>query len=150
MIVVAISGLFMLGVTKFFRDTFDIWRDTRDSADVHSSARTAINEMSKYIRQSSTHPITIGASNDLVEFEIAKSTDEWHADLTMRYFKDGTALKRFMKGSTTTMISSGVSLFYVWSATSTAQFTVVGTTVTVASNDINVSMGKKVMLRRRE
>lgn len=148
MIVVSIAALFMVGVFNFFRNTYEAWTDTRDTAAASVDARTASNEMAKYIRQASTDTVVIGASNDSITFDISKSTTAWHQDLTIKYFKSGSELKRLMKGSTSTVISEGVELFYVWHDTGTASsYALVGTSVTVKQGDKTIDINKKIMLR---
>ena len=148
-ILMALIGLLSWGAVKFFQDTFDVWWTTRDSVNVHSSSRGAIDELSKYIRQASTQPITITGNNS-IRFKIAKSTTEWHSDLTIRYFKDGSLLRRLMKGTTTTLIPSGVELFHVWYNSGTAsRYAYVGTSITVTQGKESARLNKKIMLRGR-
>jgi hypothetical protein len=149
-IVLILAGVLGLGAYNFFKNAFKVWWTTRDSVDVHEDSRTAVNEMSKYIRQASTQPITIGGSNDSVAFEIGKTTTEWHEDLTIKYFKDGSALKRFMKGSTTTLVSSGVELFYVWFDSGTSSsYAFIGSSLSVTQGDETANLNKTIMLRGR-
>ncbi|MFH1416330.1 MAG: prepilin-type N-terminal cleavage/methylation domain-containing protein [Elusimicrobiota bacterium] len=147
-IVIAIAALFMAGVFKFFRNTYDVWLDTTNSVAAGGDARTASNEMVKYIRQASSATITIGASDDSIKFEIAKTTTDWHTDLTVHYFQDGSTLKRLMKDSTTTIISDGVDFFYVWhDSGSASSYACVGTSLTVIQGDKSVNLDKRVMIR---
>jgi hypothetical protein len=96
--------------------------------------------------------VTIGSivyDNDAIYFEIGKTTSDWHTDLTVGYFQDGTDLKRFMKGSTTTLVS-GVDIFYVWvDSGSASSYDCVGTSLTVTQGDESFDLTKKIMLRTR-
>ena len=70
-IVIIIFGLLGMAAYDFFQNTFRVWWTTKDSVDVHGDSRTAINEISKYIRQASTNPINIGFTKDFIDFEIS-------------------------------------------------------------------------------
>jgi len=148
-ITIAIVGVIGWGVLKFFRTAFDVWWDTKDSVDIHSAARNAVNEMTKYIRQASTAPIIIGGGNSSISFEIAKDTADWGSNLTVMFLKDGPALKREFRGVRTTMIDS-IDLFYVWLETASASsYDIVGTSLVVSQGGKRVSLNKKIMLRGR-
>lgn len=146
--VIVLAGILGYGIFRFFRDTFNIWWTTTESVDVQGKSRAAINEMSKYLRQASTQPVTISGT-DSIEFKIGKSTADWEQDLTVKYFKDNSSLKRYMKGSTTTLIDSGVDLFYIWYDT-TSRYQYVGTSLTVTQGDEQAELHKRITLRGRK
>ncbi len=147
-IVIALAGILMYGAIKFFQSTFDVWWSTRDSVDVYSAARSTMDEMSKYIRQSSSEPITIGESNESVLFKINKSTADWgHSNLYIKYFKPDSesVLRRYLKGSTTTLVTAGVDKFYVWFDDS--EYSYIGATLTVSQGGESANLSKKINLR---
>ncbi|MDA3792525.1 MAG: hypothetical protein PF545_02565 [Elusimicrobia bacterium] len=152
-IVIALAGILGYGAIKFFQSTFEVWWGTRDSVDVYSDARSAMDEMSKYIRQSSSEPVTIGGSNESVRFKINKSTGEWgHSNLNIKYFKpsDQNVIKRYFKGSTTTLVADGVDMFYVWyDSGTTSKYAYVGATLAVSQGDQSANLSKKINLRGR-
>ncbi|MEA3507043.1 MAG: prepilin-type N-terminal cleavage/methylation domain-containing protein [Elusimicrobiota bacterium] len=150
-LVIALSGVLIYGGLKFFRSTFDIWKGTCNSVDVYSDARSAMDEMSRYIRQSSSEAITIGGSNESVQFTINRSTSDWgNSNREIKYFQPSAQaiLRRYMKGSTTTLITEGVDNFHVWYDSETSsRYSFVGATLAVSQGDRSATLSKKIMIR---
>ncbi len=147
---IAILGILSIGTFRFFRNTFDIWWMTRDSVDVFGKSRSAMNEITRYVRQTSEDPIEI-TGNSSIKFKISRSTQEWGGDNTIKYFKSGDNLYRMMRKSTTTLIPGGVEKFFIYMDTEPASnYAHVGATLTVTQNQQSATLSQRVMLRGRK
>ncbi len=152
-LMIVISLLAIVGAMgyTFFRQTFQTWRQSRDSVDVQSDSRIALDEMSMNIRQASTVTVpSPGVISDEIVFEIGKSTVDWsHPDLEIRYFKDGSSLNRQMKGMETTLVSEGVENFEILYSTTGARFESVHINLLVGKGDMWNRLTRDVALRMR-
>lgn len=111
MIVVAILGFMGIGGIVFFQNTFTVWSHTRDLSRAVGDARLAINEISAYMREAAPHSVSTQTAG--VYFDISRSDGEWPWDKRIGYYKEGESLRRLMRGSTTTLVSTGINSFEV-------------------------------------
>ena len=148
-IIIAILSIISIGGVVFFRHTFEVWWTSRDVIDVHAGAREAMDEMSTFLRQASTDTIKI-EGNDKIKFTIAKSEQEWgHPDRRLNYFLDSGSLKRYSRGSTTTLVGGGVSFFNITHTTAAARFESVKVELEILKGEEQSSFSRNIVLRGR-
>ncbi|MEA2081130.1 MAG: hypothetical protein U9O97_00085 [Elusimicrobiota bacterium] len=112
-VVMAISGMLIIGILKLFRTSFDIWSSSLHSIDTQRKGRAAVEEITRFVRQS-TSPVTgispaIGGTSSSLKFTFMKDTS---TVVNMEYFKSGSALYRVSDTSTSTLIEDYVSSLY--------------------------------------
>jgi prepilin-type N-terminal cleavage/methylation domain-containing protein len=119
MIVVALLGILAYGIAKFFTNTFGIWWQTSQQIYVQQNARTAIDEMTKFIRQAS--PVTgiaVGQQagenlNTMISFTDIDGRK-------MSYYKSGGSLKRVLNSAISNVIPKNlISIYFVLDSTTT-------------------------------
>ena len=154
MIVVALLGILGYGIMKFFSNTFRVWWQTSQQIEAQQKARTAMDEMTRFIRQA--RPVTgiaIGQQggenpNTMITFT--------HIDgRQISYYQSGDSLKRVVGGVTTEVIPEDlVSVYFVLdSTTSPTQVDI--STLTVQTPGTGGEQGsltfprKRVFLRNR-
>ncbi len=148
MIVVALLAVLGAGGTRFFRNTFDLWRGSRTLSRASGDSRTAFNEISTYLRQAREN--TVSADGSSIYFEVDREEDEWPEGRTVGYFSDGSALKRYMRGSTTTLVTSGVTEFtaeYVPGSAGVHPHVNLSLAVDQGSDRDDLRLDKRIMLR---
>ena len=142
LIVVAIIALLSIGGIRFFSDTFSVWWHTRDVSRATGDARVAIDEITTYLRQATSIDTRTGSS---VHFNIYR--EEW-ADDRMGYFQEGDTLRRFMRGSTTTLVSSDVESFSLQPITSEGRYYHIEVELKVSQGEgEKINLSRRVMLR---
>ncbi|MDO9513168.1 MAG: hypothetical protein Q7J59_00965 [Elusimicrobiota bacterium] len=112
-VVMAISGMLIIGIIKIFRTSFDIWTSSLNSIDIQRKGRAAVEEITRFVRQS-TSPVTgispaIGITSQSVKFAFMKDTS---TVVNMEYYKSGNALYRVSDTSTSTLIEDYVDSIY--------------------------------------
>lgn len=150
LIVVALLGLITVGGIAFFQNTFTVWFHTRDFSKAIGDTRVAVDEISSYMREAA--PKTVSLQPSAVYFDIARSVEEWPGDRKIGYFKEGDMLKRYMRGSTTTLVNSGVNSFevsYIEADPEISMYSHVIATISVRQGDKmdDLILNKKIMLR---
>jgi len=150
LIVVAILGVLGAGGVVFFQNTFTVWSHTRNLSKAVGDSRLAINEISAYMREAS--PQSVSTQTAGVYFDIARSEEEWPGDKRIGYFRDGDMLRRYMKGSTSTLVESGVNSFEVWYVEAdpdASTYSHIIASISVRQGDImnDLSLSKRIMLR---
>ncbi len=134
----------------FLRHTFDVWWSTRDVVDIQSSSRAALDEMSTFIRQADETDIIISQDGDSIRFTVGQSEAEWgHSDRGLRYFRSGSRLKRYMKGSTTTLVSGGITDFSVSHSTGPGRFESVNILIEASKGQEISDFSRNIVLRSR-
>jgi len=112
-VVMAIAGMLMIGMVRIFRTSFDIWTSSLNAIYVQGHGRSAVEEMTRFIRQS-TSPVTgispaVGTTAQSVKFTFFKDVDDF---VEMEYFKSGDSLYRVSGNSTSTLIKDYVDSIY--------------------------------------
>ncbi|PKM99743.1 MAG: hypothetical protein CVU78_04805 [Elusimicrobia bacterium HGW-Elusimicrobia-2] len=112
-IVIAISGILIIGILKLFQTSSDIWTSSLHSIDIQQKGRAAVEEITRFVRQS-TSPATgispaIGGTSSSLKFTFLKDTSTF---TNMEYFKSGSALYRVSGNSTSTLIENYVDSIY--------------------------------------
>jgi len=112
-VVMAISGMLIVGILKLFKTSSDIWTSSLHSIDIQRKGRAAVEEITRFVRQS-TSPITgispgIGGTSSSLKFAFMKDTN---TIVNMEYFKSGSALYRVSGNSTSTLIEAYVDSIY--------------------------------------
>ena len=112
-VVMAISGMLIIGILKLFRTSFDIWTSSLHSIDIQRKGRAAVEEITRFVRQS-TNPVTcispeIGSTSSSLKFTFIRDTITF---INMEYFKSGSALYRVSGNSTSTLIEDYVDSIY--------------------------------------
>ncbi len=112
-VVMAISGMLIVGILKLFKTSSDIWSSSLHSIDIQRKGRAAVEEITRFVRQS-TGPITdispaIGDTSSSLKFTFIKDTSTL---VDMEYFKSGSALYRVSGNSTSTLIENYVDSIY--------------------------------------
>jgi len=154
MVVVALLGILGYGIVKFFTGTFRVWWQTSQQIDAQQKARTAMDEMSRFIRQA--RPVTeivVGQQagedpNTMITFT--------HIDgRQMSYYKSGDSLKRVVNGNTSDIIPENLASIYFVLDDPTSPTQVDISTLTVQGPVIGGEQGsitfprKRILLRNR-
>ena len=140
MIVIAILGILSIGVISLFKSTRDLWDYSDQQVDVQQSARNALNEMSKYIKQAKKSEVNVGTSS----IEFYDSSDRYH-----KFWKSGDKLyERFgVGGSTTTreLVRGYVQniVFEVIGATDAVRIS----SFTITKRDQSLTLSRQVRVR---
>ncbi|MFC1546833.1 type II secretion system protein J [bacterium] len=113
MIVVAIVGIVGFSIIRYFRGVFDSWFTIKDQMQVQTEARSAMDEMATFIRQSSNPvsgiiPAVGQGSTSYITFTYLDSS----GDKNITYKRIDDTLCRFADGTTTAIISSGLENIY--------------------------------------
>ena len=56
-IAIAVTGLMIFGIIKLMKSSSNIWRSSVNSINIQQQGRTAVEDMTRFIRQSSA-PVT--------------------------------------------------------------------------------------------
>lgn len=112
-VVMAIAGMLMVGMVRIFKTSFDIWSLSLNTLSIQRAGRSAVEEMTRFVRQS-TSPITgispaIGATSQSIKFTFFKDNDDFVA---MEYYKSGSSLYRVSGNSTSTLVKDYVDSIY--------------------------------------
>jgi len=139
-ITVAIAGVLGAGLVKFFKNTHDIWRMNTRQMDVQQQARTALDEMSRFIRQSSA-PASVmypapGEQDTYISFYL--SDGRW-----MKYYRDNDKLKRVANDSTSTIVQRGLDSIYFIHNEGGVRIA----SMTVSAGKQSITFDKKISLR---
>ncbi len=139
-ITVAIAGILGLGLVKFFKNTYDIWRMNTRQIDVQQQARTAMDEMSRFIRQSSApasgmYPAP-GEQDTYISFYL--SDGRW-----MKYYQDNDELKRVVNDATSTIVQRGLDSIYFIHSEGGVRIA----SMTVSIGKQSITFDKKISLR---
>ena len=154
MIVVALLAVLGYGIMKFFSNTFRTWWQTSQQIDAQQKARTAMDEMTRFIRQ--TRPVTGIVVGEQVGEDDNTMITFTHIDgRQISYYQSGDSLKRVVGGVTTDVIPEDlVSVYFVLdSTTSPTQVDI--STLTVQTSGTGGEQGsltfprKRVFLRNR-
>jgi prepilin-type N-terminal cleavage/methylation domain-containing protein len=147
MVVVALLGILGYGIVKFFTGTFRVWWQTGQQINAQQKARTAMDEMTRFIRQASPATIVVGAqagedANTMITFT--------HIDgRQISYYKSGDSLKRVVGGTTTDIIPEDlVSVYFVLDSTSSPTCVDIST-LTVQTPVIGGERGSITFPRKR-
>jgi len=148
-IVIALLGILGYGIMKFFSNTFRTWWQTSQQIDAQQKARTAMDEMTRFIRQA--RPVTTIA----VGKQAAGEDDNTMITFThidgrqISYYQSGDSLKRVVGGVTTEVIPEDlVSVYFVLdSTTSPTQVDI--STLTVQTPGTGGQQGSMTFPRKR-
>jgi len=148
MVVVALLGILGYGIVTFFTNTFRIWWQTSHQIDVQQKARTAMDEMTKFIRQARpVSALVVGKqagedSDTMITFT--------HIDgRQFQYYKSGDSLIRVVDGATTDVIPEDLaSIYFILDSTSSpTQLDI--STLTVQTPGIGGEKGSITFSRKR-
>jgi len=146
-IAIAIFSIIGFSIMKYFKNMFDIWFTINDQVKVQREARTAMDEMSRFIRQS-TNPVTgiipaVGAvSTSQISFTYADTT----GNKAMVYKRLGDALYREADGHSSAIITKGLEDVYF---AHTSSYVVVIGSMTVNSGKGSIILDKTIALRNK-
>ncbi len=112
-VVIAVSGLIIAGIISMFKSSFNIWRSSLNNIDIQQKGRTAIEDMTRFIRQSSM-PVSgitpaIGGTATEISFKYIQDTGTIK---NMKYYLGSGNLYRVMDGSTSTLVKGNVASIY--------------------------------------
>ncbi|MCD6412966.1 MAG: prepilin-type N-terminal cleavage/methylation domain-containing protein, partial [Elusimicrobia bacterium] len=98
-IVIAISGVLIFGIVRILKTSFDVWLSSLHNIDIQQKGRTAVEEMTRFIRQSSV-PVTgitpaIGGTATEISFKYIQDTGTIK---DMKYYFNSGNLYRVMNG----------------------------------------------------
>jgi len=146
-IVVAVSFAIMYGVVKIFKNIFEIYWTSSDTIALQQKARTALNEMTRFIRQSSA-PVTnidpgIGETKDYIQFVYIKDAS---TTKNMKYYKSDRKLLREVDGETSTLIDDYLTSIYF---THISSYVVKIQTMTLSKRDETFTFNKTIYIRNR-
>ena len=156
MLSVILLGLLFVGVVRFFRNTFDVWFESSRQIDIQRKGRAAVDEMTRFIRQSSA-PVTaitpiIGNTDTKIKFIYMGES----GDRSMKYYQgdkssraedpNGTALFRVIDGNTTTLIADYLDEIYFVHESS---YVVNITSMTLIKRNQVITFNKNIYLRNR-
>jgi prepilin-type N-terminal cleavage/methylation domain-containing protein len=153
-IVIALLAVLGYGIMKFFSNTFRTWRQTSQQIDAQQKARTAMDEMTRFIRQA--RPVTtIAVGKQAGEDDNTMITFTHIDGRQISYYQSGDSLKRVVGAATTDVIPEDlVSIYFVLdSTTSPTQVDI--STLTVQTPGTGGEQGsiafprKRVFLRNR-
>lgn len=153
-IVIALLAILGYGIMKFFSNTFRTWWQTSQQIDAQQKARTAMDEMTRFIRQA--RPVTTIAVGEQSGEDDNTMITFTHIDgRQISYYQSGDSLKRVVGGVTTEVIPEDlVSVYFVLdSTTSPTQVDI--STLTVQTPAMGGQQGsitfprKRVFLRNR-
>ncbi len=152
MIVVALLGVLVFGLTSFFTNTFDIWRQSRHQISVQQNARVAMEEMTTNIRQCADPGAIlppVGASATSIIFVLFDAG----GNRNMTYYRGhsvtqapdpaGTALYRQVDGVITTLIPDNLQNILF----NHEQQRLVNITLTLTSGGQTISLDKRIRIR---
>ncbi|RLD17699.1 MAG: hypothetical protein DRI36_03150 [Caldiserica bacterium] len=146
-VVIAIAFALIYGIVNVMKNLFDSYWISSDTAIIQNMARTAINEMTRFIRQSS-NPVTgidpgIGETKTYIQFVYVKDESETR---NMKYYKNGKKLMRVVDGSTTTLISNYLDSIYF---THVSSYVVKIQSMTLTKGDQSITLDKTIFIRNR-
>jgi len=112
--VLAVSMLLFAGILTIFRTSFNVWNTSLNNINIQQKGRAAVEEMTRFIRQSSCPvtnitPLPGTSAAAAISFQYMQSTSNIEA---MGYFYSSGALYRVSDGSTKTLVESNVDSIY--------------------------------------
>lgn len=140
-ITIALIGILGWGLITFFKNTYDIWWMNTRQIDVQQQARTAMDEMSRFIRQSSApasgmYPAP-GNQDTYISFYLPDGR-------RIKYYQDNDELKRVVNGTTSTIIRKGLeSIYFIHNSSGGVRIA----SMTVIQGKQSISFDKKISLR---
>ena len=149
-------GLLFVGVVRFFRNTLDVWFESSRQIDIQRKGRAAVDEMTRFIRQSSAPTTAISPSVGNTDTKIKFIYMGESGDRGMKYYQgnsstrvedsNGSALFRVIDGNTTTLIGDCLNEIYFVHESS---YVINITSMTLTKRDQNITFNKNVYLRNR-
>ena len=156
MISVILLGLLFIGVVRFFRNTFDVWFESSRQIDIQRKGRAAVDEMTKFTRQSSAPVAAISPSVGSTDTKIKFVYMGESGDRSMKYYQgdkstqaedpNGSALFRVVDGNTTTVIGDYLDEIYFVHESS---YVINISSMTLIKRDQNITFNKNIYLRNR-
>ena len=109
MVVMAVSGILLLGIFGLFRNSLDIWQSSLSGYDVERQGRAALDEMTKFIRQAYS-PVTKmypppGTAAREISFRYIRNED---SSGEMKYYKKENSLYRELDGRKSVVIDGAL------------------------------------------
>jgi len=154
MVVVALLGILGYGIVTFFRNTFRTWWQTSQQIDAQQKARTAMDEMTRFIRQA--RPVTtIAVGKQAGEDDNTMITFTHIDGRQFQYYKSGDSLQRVVDGTTTDLVPEDLASVYFVLDSTTSPTQVDISTLTVQTPGTGVEQGsitfprKRIFLRNR-
>ncbi|MFH1352413.1 MAG: prepilin-type N-terminal cleavage/methylation domain-containing protein [bacterium] len=112
-IVMAIAGFLIVGIIKLMKSSSDIWRSSVNNVNIQQQGRTAVEDMTRFIRQASAPDTSItpliGVASSKITFTFMQDTATFKS---MSYYLSGDSIYRVFDGSTQTLVDGGVSRIY--------------------------------------
>ena len=149
-------GLIFVGVVRFFRNTLDVWFESSRQIDIQRKGRAAVDEMTRFIRQSSAPVTAIYPSIGITDTKIKFIYMGESGDRSMKYYQgdgstraedpNGSALFRVVDGNTTTLIGNFLDEIYFVHESS---YIVNITSMTLTKRDQVITFNKNIYLRNR-
>jgi prepilin-type N-terminal cleavage/methylation domain-containing protein len=154
MVVVALLGILGYGIVTFFRNTFRTWWQTSQQIDAQQKARTAMDEMTRFIRQA--RPVTtIAVGKQIGEDDNTMITFTHIDGRQFQYYKSGDSLQRVVDGTTTDLVPEDLASVYFVLDSTTSPTRVDISTLTVQTPGTGGEQGsitfprKRIFLRNR-
>jgi prepilin-type N-terminal cleavage/methylation domain-containing protein len=154
MVVVALLGILGYGIVTFFRNTFRTWWQTSQQIDAQQKARTAMDEMTRFIRQA--RPVTtIAVGKQAGEDDNTMITFTHIDGRQFQYYKSGDSLQRVVDGTTTDLVPEDLASVYFVLDSTTSPTRVDISTLTVQTPGTGGEQGsitfprKRIFLRNR-
>ena len=103
LIAVAILLIMVVGSARFFENSARSWRRNYAQVEIQQGARTAMDEMTQYLRQAQAASVVVYAiatpANSKISFTVSKDTGIFN----IIYYQDGDILWRQVNGVSSTL-----------------------------------------------
>lgn len=112
LIAVAILLLMVVGSARFFENTARNWRRNYAQVEIQQGGRTAMDEMTQYLRQAQAASVVVYAiatpANSKISFTVSKDTGVFN----IVYYLDGDILWREVNGVKSTLTKNVSQLLF--------------------------------------